>query len=149
MEKTVDDLRGQLDEARDLVKETQKMQAENEKASKIDNKLAEKLDDLKKKQEKNVKTIESLVKERDMAEAKAKRMEKVLIDDVDSLNITIDEDKINSMSKVGFWEEVRNVCITRRRASTTYSQMHTYTNMGQTHKQNHNTIYTAEVRFIT
>jgi len=83
------------------VQETRRQQRENVKAVKMDNALSEKLQTLKRDQDRNVNTIEQLIRERDMAEAKAKKMEKVLMDDVESLNVTVDvdEDRINALKK--------------------------------------------------
>ena len=74
------------------MQETRRQQRENVKAVKMDNALSEKLQTLKRDQDRNVNTIEQLIRERDMAEAKAKKMEKVLMDDVESLNVTVDVD---------------------------------------------------------
>jgi len=58
----------------------------------IDSRLAEKLALLRRDQERNVKVIEELVKQRDQAQAKARRLEQVLVKEVDDMGITIDPD---------------------------------------------------------
>ncbi|GMH67012.1 hypothetical protein TrLO_g5359 [Triparma laevis f. longispina] len=87
LEETVLSLQEELDEARKMVKDTKKMQQENNDATAIDGKLAEKLALLRRDQERNVRVIEQLVKQRDEAQAKARRLEEVLVKEVESLEV--------------------------------------------------------------
>ena len=78
LESTVAALQLSLAEARTLVLST----AEAQTSVPLDSALAEKLAVLRRDQEKNVKIIEELVKQRDGARAKARRLEKVRVNEV-------------------------------------------------------------------
>ncbi|GMH84000.1 hypothetical protein TrVE_jg10238 [Triparma verrucosa] len=87
LEETVLSLQEELEEARKMVQNTKEMQQENNDATAIDGKLAEKLALLRRDQERNVRVIEQLVKQRDEAQAKARRLEEVLVKEVESLEV--------------------------------------------------------------
>ena len=87
LEETVLTLQDELEEARRLVSDTKKQQEDNNDAMVIDSKLAEKLALLRRDQERNVKIIEQLVKQRDNAQAKARRLEQVLVKEVEGLEV--------------------------------------------------------------
>eukprot|EP00520_Triparma_pacifica_P009257 CAMPEP_0118644820 /NCGR_PEP_ID=MMETSP0785-20121206/7156_1 /TAXON_ID=91992 /ORGANISM="Bolidomonas pacifica, Strain CCMP 1866" /LENGTH=713 /DNA_ID=CAMNT_0006536631 /DNA_START=111 /DNA_END=2252 /DNA_ORIENTATION=+ len=87
LEDTVVTLSEELEEAKKLLQETNRRQQVNNDETVIDTQLAEKLALLKRDQERNVKVIEQLVRQRDNAQAKARRLEEVLVKEVESLDI--------------------------------------------------------------
>jgi hypothetical protein len=90
LEDTVTTLQQELQSARELVESTVAAQKSNDSDAEIDTKLAEKLAVLRRDQERNVKVIEELVRQRDTAQAKARRLEQVLVKEVDDMGLTVD-----------------------------------------------------------
>ena len=85
LEETVANLRADLAAAKELLTDTRTQQDRNDNAISIDSKLAEKLALLRREQERNVRVVEALIRQRDEAETKAKRLERVLMDDVEGI----------------------------------------------------------------
>ena len=87
LEETVLTLTEELEGAKKLLEDTNRRQKVNNEENIIDSQLAEKLALLRRDQERNVKVIEQLVRQRDNAQAKARRLEEVLVKEVDGLEI--------------------------------------------------------------